>query len=350
MIFPSAKNSCSGLVAATALLAGMLSAARPAGACDLCAVYTGTLMQRDHTGVWLAVAEQYSRLGTLRLDGDKVANPHDEWLRSFITQLVVGYRPLPRFGLQINVPLISRAYRRVELGVPVRGNEDGIGDISVTARFAALSHAYGAGVVHLEVLGGIKVPSGDSGRLAEELAEAGEERAEADLATGARADLDGPAHSGQHEEHVSGVHGHDLALGSGSVDGLFGLGLFGTWKRLFFGTNLQYALRGDADFGYEYHDDFMWTGGPGFYPLLDDRYTLGLQFVVSGETKGKDRQAAAVLDDTAITAVYLGPGLSLTWSDSLLADLAVDVPVFQDVSALQIVADVRLRAGLSWRF
>ncbi|HYC57510.1 MAG TPA: hypothetical protein VEL28_21440 [Candidatus Binatia bacterium] len=341
--------------AAAALLCGPVPMhAPPASACDLCAIYTGTIMQEDKTGFFLGAAEQYTSFGTLRLDGEKAPNPQNEWMRSSITQLAAGYRFAPWVSLQVNVPLISREYRRLEEGIAERGDEGGLGDISVLLRLAPLSRAYTNGVLHAEVMTGLKLPTGDTDRLEEELGEEEEEaRAGAARATPANAAAQAdppvrPHHEGH--DHPSGVHGHDLSLGSGSVDGVFGLVLYASWKRLFFSAHGQYFLRGNGDFAYEYDDDLLWAAGPGIYPLLGHQYTTALQLVVSGETKGNDKQAGVRLDDTAITALFVGPGLSLTWSHSLTVDLAADIPVIQNNSGLQIVPDYRLRAGLTWHF
>jgi hypothetical protein len=48
--------------------------------------------------------------------------------------------------------------------------------------------------------------------------------------------------------------------------------------------------------------------------------------------------------------VYLGPGARLTFGSTLHTDFAVDVPVVQDTTGRQIVADWRLRGSLAWRF
>ena len=71
---------------------------------------------------------------------------------------------------------------------------------------------------------------------------------------------------------------------------------------------------------------------------------------MSGETKGNDKQQGVQLDDTAVTALYVGPGLSATWGTALSAELAVDLPVLQRNTSLQLVPDVRVRGGLTWRF
>ena len=321
-----------------------LCVSHPAAACDLCAIYTGSLMQQDKTGLWLAIGEQYTNFNTIRVDGDKVANPDNEWIHSSITQLLVGHTITRRFGVQMNIPLISREYRRVEDGVPTRGDVGGLGDISILVRAIPYSGLVGSALVHTELLAGIKTPTGDGDRLAEELPE--EDAAEDHLRTRV------PRHAGheEHDEEESAVHGHDLALGSGSADGLFAASGHASWKRLFLDGAAQYAVRGNGDFHYEFADDLTWESGLGVYALAEDRYTASIAFVTSGETKGKDHQLGIKADDTSITAVYVGPAVTFTWSTHLHADFACDLPVLQNETEKQIVADYRLRAGLVWRF
>jgi len=93
-----------------------------------------------------------------------------------------------------------------------------------------------------------------------------------------------------------------------------------------------------------------WWGGPGIFLALNESYTVALQLNVSGEHKGRDTFQEQKADDTGITSVFLGPQVSVTWGERLSAELGVDVPVSIDNTALQSVADYRLRAAVNWRF
>jgi hypothetical protein len=179
-------------------------------------------------------------------------------------------------------------------------------------------------ITRLTLLGGLKLPSGNSRRLKEELRES--------------------------EEVESGIHGHDLALGSGSVDGIVGAQLFCSWRRLFLTGAVQYLLRTEGDFDYQFANDLMWSGGPGEFVLLTHQYTVGVQAELAGESKGNDTLNGVRGTDTAITALYMGPDVRFTWGTSLGANLAVDLPLLQNNSALQIVPNFRLRGGMTWRF
>jgi len=92
-------------------------------ACDLCGCYTpqlNTMPEMNYTllpwarGWYGAVGEQFTRFGTLQLDGEEVANQTDQYLNSSITQIVAGYQINSQFALQINVPLIYREFKRPE--------------------------------------------------------------------------------------------------------------------------------------------------------------------------------------------------------------------------------------------
>jgi len=86
------------------------------------------------------------------------------------------------------------------------------------------------------------------------------------------------------------------------------------------------------------------------YVALRHDYTLSLQAIVSGETKGKDTFAGVRDDDSAETLVYLGPQVNFTWRSKLSAFLAADLPVSVQNSGTQVMPDYRIRAALTWRF
>lgn len=308
----------------------VLSIHQQALACDLCAIYMGVEQRESRTGVFAGIAEQYSDYETRQRGGEKVPNPAGERLHSFITQIIGGYNFTPRIALQINVPLIARDFRRQKMEGVVHGDESGLGDLSLLASWAAYTDVTENTLTRFTLLGGLKLPSGSSRRIKEELMEMDELMDMGDVG--------------------SAIHGHDLALGSGSVDGVIGAQLFWSWRRAFIAGAVQYLLRTEGDFHYEFANDLMWSGGPGAFVLLTHEYTVGVQAELSGESKGNDSLGGVKMNDTAITALYIGPDIRVTWGTSLGANLAVDLPVLQHNSALQIVPDFRVRGGFTWRF
>jgi hypothetical protein len=336
------------------ILAGaLLLAPRPTSACDVCAIYVATEVAQSRTGFRLGVWEQWSHNTTERLNGRTIPS-FGERLDSSTTQFLLGYQLTERVGLQLSLPLIARTWRRLENGRFEDGSTVGPGDLSLLGTLQAYAHHTEHSVFLLNLVGGLKLPSGNPDFLAEELEPVG-------APAGPGVPLRGvPLHStsgGDDDHHdepgrrlFGGIHGHDLALGSGSVDGILGASTYWSYDRFFVSGIVQYAVRREGAFGYRYANDLTWFGGPGWYPLLNHLYTLGLQMVLSGETKGKDTQMGERLDDTALTALYFGPGVRFTWGTQLSAELYADLPVLQNNTALQTLPTFRLRGGLVWRF
>jgi len=220
------------------VLAGVVAA--PAMACDLCSVYSAMQARGEiEKGFTLGVAEQFTHYGTLQKDGHKWPNYLDQHLDSAISQVFAGYNFTDRFGVQVNVPIIYRSFQRADdSGGIERGRESGVGDVSFVANFLAYRKATKKLTLAWTVHGGVKIPTGSSDRLQEEVDEL-------------------PPQPGATE---SGIHGHDLALGSGSVDGIVGTGVFARRQRVFLSANAQYAIRTKGDFDYRYANDFDLVG------------------------------------------------------------------------------------------
>ena len=291
---------------------------QPALACDLCSVYTATEAQGGTgKGFFAGVAEQFTYFNTYQIDGKEVPNVGNQYINSSISQVFLGYNISDRIGVQFNLPVIYREYGYQSQ----RGSELGISDVSLVGNFRLYELETKKFTFSWTALGGVKFPTGDSAHL----------------------NPDEP-------DFAPGIGGHDLTLGSGSFDGLVGTGFFARWKRLFLTGAMQYALRTEGDFNYQFANDWIWMGGPGGYILLGDQSTLSLQALVSGESKGLDTIGGVPTDDTALTAVYLGPQINFTWSGKLSAQLGVDFPVSVNASGQQVVPDYRVRGAVTWRF
>jgi hypothetical protein len=354
----------------------------PVPACDLCALYTAVAERDDRRGFGIDVGEQYTEFGTRQEGSEEVSNP-GEYLRSSITQVLLGYNVNRHVGIQLGLPIIARSFRRLEDGVRERGDETGIGDMPLLVNVRPFTRVTATGVVRLSLFGGLELPTGNPDRLGEEADETHRETQRRGRGTPGTARASGAARAphASHNVHrvqnlhnrqdlqnliverashsagaagdavgASSIHGHDLALGSGSVDGIIGVGVFTGGQRLFLSAHAQYALRTEGDFDYRYADDLVWSAGPGAFLLLDDRYSVGLQAVVTGETKSKDEHRGEPVDDTGLTTLYMGPRLLVTWGASLHGDVAGELPLVQHNTGLQILPDYRIRGGLSWRF
>jgi hypothetical protein len=339
------------------LLLVILSGARLriSQACDLCGCYTpqleampgmeSTTSKSWWNGFYGGVGEQFTRFGTVLVNGREASNPTGQYENSSITQLVAGYTVNDRFAFQLNIPLIYRQFKRPEGFAIDRGTESGLGDISLLLKTVAFRYASpaarefevsGKNPVAIEhepdftisavLLTGLKLPTGDSSRIKEEFHEI---------------DIPGAPQSG--------IHGHDLTLGTGSYDGIFGEQTSLRYKSFFAQANIQFTLRGDGLHQYHFANDLAWDGGPGYYLVRNRETIVGLQFIVSGEHKDVDRFRGAPAVDTGITSVFVGPRIVASrgrWS----AEADVDLPVLINNTALQVVPDYRIRGGIAFHF
>ena len=338
----------------------------PARACDLCGCYTpqlealpqansatpfgqpvGTSLSSWSDRFYAAVSEQFTYFNTVQVNGHEVGNPTDQYLASSITQLVAGYSFTSRFALQVNLPLIYRSFQRPEGFVIDRGTESGVGDLSLLLK-SVLFHYSSPGrremrfepggkspvaidhepdfTASLVLLTGVKFPTGDSSRIKEEFNEVEVEGAP-----------------------ESGIHGHDLTLGTGSYDGIFGGQASLRYKNFFFQQDLQFTLRGYGRHRYHFANDLSWSGGPGYYFVRSPHAILGLQAVVSGEHKDVDRFRGEPAEGTGITALYAGPRLVASLG-KVSAEVGVELPLTIDNTALQVVPDYRISGAIALRF
>ena len=301
-----------------ALLALSIAGASETFACDICAIYGAIEAQGSGgRGFFGGAAEQYTYFDTFQSGGHDAPNPDGEYLRSVISQVFVGFNLSDQFGLQFNLPVVYRDYGKAG----VRESESGLGDVSLIGNVRLYERLTQATSFRWTALGGIKFPAGSTDQL-------------------------NPAQP----DFAAGIGGHDLTLGSGSFDALVGTGFYARWQQLFVNGTMQYAIRTEGDFGYQFANDWTWLGGPGIYLAMEEDYTLALQAAVSGETKGQDTINGVATGDTAITSVYVGPQINFTWSDRLSAQVAANLPVSITSSGQQLVPDYRIRGAVTWRF
>ena len=345
-----------GCVLAIALLAlGLLGRLAPAAACDLCAVYTTSEAREDQTGLRVGLGEQFTYFHTLKNHGETVPNPYGEKIASSITQLMLGYNIWPRFGVQLNVPYIIRDFRRIQASGIDDGTVNGFGDLSLLAIGKPFAWSDIDRIAHVVAFAGVKLPSGDPSFLKEEVPPPPCIPYPDPTACSQRVRVPPDLYGHHSGGPPSGVHGHDLTLGSGSVDGIIGAQVFGFWQRAFVTGFIQYVARNVGAYDYRFANDLMFAVGPGAYlftghQLFDAPYTVRGQVMFSGETKGNDSIEGMPLTDTGLTALYLGPVFAFDWSTQLAVEIGADLPVLQNTTQLQIVPDYRLRGGVTWRF
>ncbi len=310
--------------------------------CDLCTIYSAERAGNPAAGdLFLGVFEQFSSFTKLKSNGDSIDDPANQYLKSSVTQIVGRYDLTDSFGLQATVPFIRRQFRRAEGDDLNIGSETGIGDASLLAIVTPLRFQEGESWFRASIRAGIELPTGDTERLRE----AGDDHHAVEVHE---------KHGGEHhEENVpvpTGVHGHDLALGSGSWDVPFGVMFAANHERWIANALAQYTYRTEGDFGYRYADDLLWSVSAGRYLLLDEGGTIALRANLIGEYKGKDRQHGEIDDSTGRTSLLAGPQLDITLRDKVFGLFAVDLPITVNNTGEQLTADYRLRMALTVRF
>lgn len=337
-------------------IAWLLVAAAPCGACELCAIYNanGANGQFDG-GLTLSIEELFVPYDTTQLDGHPIDLPHPNYLDSSITHLVGTYNFSDRLGLSLNLPIIYNSFERTDLIyfppgpipfgtsklVTEKGQEWGPGDLALIGRWTAFQKSTMRWGLNVNLLGGIKLPTGDSSRLNDELAQ---DQVFIRYFVPPGKPHDPLSHS------ISPIHQHDLALGSGSIDGIFGTTLNARWKRMFLNTQVQYYLRTEGTGSFQYGDEFMVSFGPGGYLWLTDSHTLAFRASATYQTMAEDKIQGQESELSGQNAWFLGPQFIFTWGSHFSANLLVDLPIRVQNRGLQNVPDYRIAGGLSWRF
>lgn len=336
----------------------LLMAISCAHACELCAIYSATSARGESgSGFLVSVSEQFVSYDTLQFEGERfgfgspledaylggstIGSPlEDAYHHNSITHVVPAYNFSSRFGVSLSIPIIYRTFRRFEIpsfGPPIdeESSEFGLGDASLIARFAPIQKHDMNYSIFLNLLAGVKFPTGDTDRLEDEV-----DRAKADRERFG---------SGHEHTSIGGIHQHDLTLGSGSYDGVFGSALVARWKRFFFNQQLQYYLRTEGE-EYHYGDLFIVSGGPGTYVILHDNYTISLQANVFFEKMWEDEIIGQEIIHTGFDAWWAGPQVNVTIGEHFSSNIGLDIPITFDNNGLQTVPDHRIHGGITWRF
>ncbi|MCC6954993.1 MAG: hypothetical protein IT290_12820 [Deltaproteobacteria bacterium] len=306
-----------------------LFATSVAWACDPCALYSATRISGHTEGNFtLSVNEQYTNFDRVSARENESIQDGEAAREYSTTMLSLGYDLADSAGVQLSLPIIARRFDEYTTYRASSESETGIGDATLAASYTPISKKSVDEAWIVGVFGGVKFPTGDSGSL---------EEAEPQPTIA------------RHHPVGGGSSGRALSLGSGSFD--FPLGMFALTRlnRAFVLANVQYTIRTQGDFDYEFADDLVWSAGPGAYVLLHDDYTVALRAVLGGEAKGRDQHNGALVDGSAITETYLGPEVIFTVGP-LSGELGVDFRVTDEDGDALVVPDFRVRAGLSYRF
>jgi hypothetical protein len=262
------------------------------------------------------IDQDQPRTGTQDLSVGEIPQHHDEvrtinrnWIASF------EYTFNSAWGIGVQLPLVDRSHSHIHnhhgAQLVESWNFTEIGDARVMGRYRFVPGSSESGAFGLQL--GLKLPTGDYNV----------ENDDGDLAE------------------------RSLQPGTGTLDAIVGAFYSGRWGATatwFADANLISAIT-ERD-GYEPGDRVGLNVGI-TWPLTG-RVAMLLQL----NTLWKDRDAGdeAEPDHTGGTFVHLSPGVSLELGDRMQLYSYVQLPLYQAVNGVQLVAEWAFTAGLGYRF
>jgi hypothetical protein len=297
--------------------------------CDLCGCFVPN--ETVYRGFQFGVTEQFSSLSNLSLEGEVIQNEEDQYLNSSNTVLFGNYHFNERLALQVNAPLIYRSFQRMEGETLERGTESGLGDLLLITYYVPFQRKTPSSQFNWKVLAGLKFPTGNSDPIEEDM----------------NMDMDPMSDSEMMEP--SAVHGADIALGSGSWDGLIGTNVYGRMEKWFYSGQIQYTIRSRGAFDYRYANDLLWYARAGYYVSSSRSWPVALNAFLTGEHKGEDEMGNEKTADMAMTTVFVGPSALIGVKQLGVAEVGIGFPLSVNNSGLQATPKYRLRVGMSWQ-
>ena len=131
----------------TGIRVAALWAATSLSACELCAIYRAADARGDYgSGFTFTTSAQFIPLRTEQFNGTSVVRPQPDYLDRWMFHFVGGWNISERWGVSMNLPVVQQTYRRVALDDlsrphPLRGEDTGLGDLSVIGRYQLWNHS-----------------------------------------------------------------------------------------------------------------------------------------------------------------------------------------------------------------
>ncbi len=315
----------------------ILLISNPAWACDPCAIFNAARLDGHEANSWrVAFGEQYTNFEKGK-EYPENSFRNKDFVKGFNnSQFALSYDFNQQFGIQFTVPLISRYVEHIHDYRSSNQWDSGLGDVSLLASYSPL-HIKELNWTWLTGLtAGVKLPTGDTGVLEDITSNDPDEQLKSQFL----------------KHHTIGTTsgGRALTYGSGSYDYIMGTNNLLRYKNYLLLSNIQYTIRTEGDFNYEFDNDLIWSALPAYYLLLDDNFTIAGGIGISGEHKGKDRLNGTELTGSNISNIYLGPEAIFSFKGKYSAQVGIDFRVSDKDQDADIVPENRVRASLAYRF
>jgi hypothetical protein len=318
------------------LLASVLLLPIAAFACDPCSLYNAARLQGLVPGTFsLSISEQNTSFD--RPNGvENNSTRNGEFVRDFsTTQLTAAYDFNQQFGVQVTLPFIISRFDEVKNYRYQTQTDSGIGDLTLLGRYSFLTLRSPEWSVVAGLSGGIKLPTGDTGTL--------NQVAEEEILGSTKSLL-------RHHPVASASGGRVLTFGTGSTDFLVGSNLFSRYQRFLFLADVQYGIRTEGDYNYQFANDLIWSVGPGYYLALEHDSFWATRAVLTGEFKPSDSLNGSPVAGSSISNLYLGPEVLFSLANGISGMLGVDMRTTGEDPGSTIVPEYRIRAAIGYRF
>jgi len=266
------------------------------------------------------IDQDQPRTGTRDVNVGEVPAHHDE-IRTLNRNLfaTLDYGFSPDWGASVIIPWIDRSHEHIHNhhGEPILESWkfSDLGDVRLTARYQQVLETPSALTLsYVGLIGGLKLPTGKT-----------------DVANGEGA-----------------VAERSLQPGTGTTDAIAGAYFrqaLGSWDASWFAQVF-------ADLPLNSHDNYK----PGNQVLADvgarweatDR--LGLLMQLNAAWKGRDSGSEAEPEDSGGRYVFISPGLTFAVTPQVSMYAFVQLPLYQNVNGVQLVAKVAYALGVSAQF
>lgn len=267
------------------------------------------------------IDQDQPRTGTRDVAAGEIPRHHDE-VRTINRNgfATLDYGISDALGVSLVVPWVNRTHDHVHnhMGeaLPEHWSFSELGDARVTARYQwpAGEWPEHATTAFAGVTGGIKLPTGK---------------------------IDVANSEGQQAER-------SLQPGTGTTDALIGAyyrQAIGPWDASWFvQANAQLPLNTHRD--YRPGRQFLFDVGARWQP--NDQ--LGLMLQLNAHWKGRDSGAEAEPEDTGSRTVSISPGITYAVTPAVQLYAFVQLPIYQYVNGVQLIADRSYAVGVSAQF
>ena len=264
-----------------------------------------------------------TRATTLLQDGNRVSDPRNQDLTVVEEDVTAVYGLTGDLTVGISLPIVEKRLRfQTPSGEKTSIAVDGLGDLSLVAAYRVFREDVPLGTTQVSLLGGLKLPTGRSSQTDREVP----------LLTGGTSDRLPPS----------------LQLGSGSVDGIIGVGAMKNIDRLTFYGSVQAKINGNGVAGVRAGNSIFYDLAAD-YVLLESR-NLFLILELNGVYAERSEQRGAVIPDSGGNTLFISPGVQYLPLPYLILEASIQIPIHQELDGRQLGTDFSAVAGFRYLF